>query len=161
VIHKGQGRNALSSGLPRLPSYKYPGHPPSPPFSAKVLHDKPTMQYQLGAFSACVAVFVYVILRRQKKYSAIRDVQGPVNPSWLFGTSPGGQPAPPTSLFVDDADHEHLTGHQWYFQAGEAGAADKRFLEDYGNIVRWNGPFGVRLIFFLRGTRVRVQCSNS
>ena len=38
-------------------------------------------------------------------------------------------------------------GHQWYLQAGEAGAADKRFLEEFGNIVRWNGSFGVRLAF--------------
>lgn len=29
------------------------------------------------------------------------------------------------------------------------GAEDKRFLEDFGNIALWNGPFGVRLDFFV------------
>jgi len=27
----------------------------------------------------------------------------------------------------------------------EAGGVEKRFLEDFGNVVHWNGPFGVRL----------------
>ena len=52
------------------------------------------------------------------------------------------------SLCDEAIEREILSGHQWYFQAGEAGAADKRFLEDFGNIVRWNGPFGVRLVFY-------------
>ena len=30
----------------------------------------------------------------------------------------------------------------------EAGGAEKRFLENYGNVVRWDGPFGVRLTFY-------------
>ena len=46
---------------------------------------------------------------------------------------------------VHDAEGKTLQGHQWYLQAGEAGAEDKRFLEEFGNIVRWNGSFGVRL----------------
>ena len=46
------------------------------------------------------------------------------------------------------AERENSQGHQWYLQAGEAGAEDQRFLEDFGNVVRWNGPFGVRLAFY-------------
>jgi len=46
------------------------------------------MQYQLGALATCTAIFVYVFLRRYRKPSAIRDVPGPANPSWIFGTSP-------------------------------------------------------------------------
>jgi len=30
--------------------------------------------------------------------------------------------------------------------AKETGGPEKRFLEDFGNIVRWNGPFGVRVV---------------
>lgn len=30
----------------------------------------------------------------------------------------------------------------------EAGGAEKRFLEDFGSVVRWDGPFGVRLDFY-------------
>ena len=32
----------------------------------------------------------------------------------------------------------------------EAGGSEKRFLENFGNVVRWNGPFGVRLAFIDR-----------
>ena len=34
---------------------------------------------------ACAAVFVYVFLRRKRRISAVGDVPGPVNPSWIFG----------------------------------------------------------------------------
>ena len=47
------------------------------------------MQYQLEALATCVAVFVYAILRRQRKLSSIRDIPGPANPSWIFGISLG------------------------------------------------------------------------
>jgi len=68
------------------------------------------MQYQLGALAACVAAPVYVFLRRYRKVSTIRDVPGPVNPSWIFGTSPEGQPGPFALLLgVDCADREHAT----------------------------------------------------
>ena len=30
----------------------------------------------------------------------------------------------------------------------DAGGAEKRFLENFGKIVRWDGPFGVRLPFY-------------
>jgi len=36
-------------------------------------------------------------------------------------------------------------GHQQYLMTAEPGGAEKRFLEDFGNIVRWNGPFLVRV----------------
>ena len=48
-------------------------------------------------------------------------------------------------LRVDGAQREIVQGHQWYLQAEEAGGVEKRFLENFGNVVRWNGPFGVRL----------------
>ena len=32
-------------------------------------------------------------------------------------------------------------------QVEDAGGTEKRFLETFGNIVRWNGPFGVRRAF--------------
>ena len=52
------------------------------------------MLRQLGALAICVAVFFCVFLRRRRKLSAIRDVPGPVNPSWIFGMSPEGQSDP-------------------------------------------------------------------
>jgi len=51
------------------------------------------MQHQLGALATCAAVFAYFFLRRRGKPSAIRDVPGPVNPSWIFGTPPGSTPS--------------------------------------------------------------------
>ena len=55
------------------------------------------MGYQLEALATCVAVFAYIFLRWGRKFSAIRDVPGPVNPSWIFGMLPAGQPGPFTS----------------------------------------------------------------
>jgi len=109
------------------------------------------MQYQLGALATCAAVFVYVILRRHGKRSAIKNVPGPVNPSWIFGTSPDGQPGPfnPLPPWADRADCENLQGHQWYLLAEDAAGVEKRFLESFGNVVHLNGPFGVRLAFLL------------
>jgi len=52
------------------------------------------MGHQLGALATCAVVFVYVFLRRGRKLPAIRDVPGPANPSWIFGTFPAGQPGP-------------------------------------------------------------------
>jgi len=65
------------------------------------------MQYQLGALATCAAIFVYVVLRSHRKRFAIKDVPGPVNPSWIFGTSPDGQPGPfHPLLWVDGTDYE-------------------------------------------------------
>lgn len=54
-----------------------------------------------------------------------------VSPSYLF-------------LEVDGTKREILQGHQWHLLIEEAGGPEKRFLEEFGNIVRWNGVFGVR-----------------
>lgn len=105
------------------------------------------MQYQLGALAACAAVVFYAVIRKYRKRSVIKDVPGPVNPSWIFGMSPGGRPGPFQPLPVDGTDCANLEGHQWYLQAEEVGGMEKRFFENFGSIVHWNGPFGVRLAF--------------
>jgi len=106
------------------------------------------MEYQLGVPAACVAAFVYTFLKRRRRLSVIRDVPGPANPSWIFGMSLECQPGRFHPLLeVCDANREHAQGHQWYIQTEEAGGAARKFLETLGNIVRWNGPFGVRLSF--------------
>ena len=56
------------------------------------------MKYQLGVPAACVAVVVYAFLRRRRRLSVIRDVPGPVNPSWIFGMLLEGQ-SDPFTLF--------------------------------------------------------------
>lgn len=67
-----------------------------------------------------------------------------------------------TCLFSPPVNHiterKTLQGHQWYLLTEEAGGAEKRFLETYGNVVRWNGPFGVRLTFCW--TNTGTLCSN-
>ena len=113
------------------------------------------MEYHFGVLTTCAAVLVYTLLRRRLKLSTIRDVPGPVNPSWLFGMSTVLGPF----LEVDSAECENFQGHQWYLMAEEAGGAEKRFLGEFGNIVRWNGVFGVRLAF--HRIRTSVPCLNS
>ena len=104
-----------------------------------------TMQYELGTLATCAALFVYVFLRRHRRLSAIKDVPGPANPSWIFGTSMKGQSDPfYLLLWIESAECENLQGHQWYFLTEDAGVVEKRFLENFGNTVRWNGPLGVR-----------------
>ena len=106
------------------------------------------MDYQLGVPAACVAVFVYAFLRRGRRLSAIMDVPGPANPSWIFGMFLEGPPGPSHSFpEACSADCENIQGHQWYIQTEEAGGAARKFLETFGNIVRWNGPFGVSPTF--------------
>ena len=60
----------------------------------KSSNDELAMQSQLGAFAICAGVFVYAFLRKRKRFSAIKDLPGPENPSWIFGTSLGGQSLP-------------------------------------------------------------------
>jgi len=56
---------------------------------------------------------------------------GPFHP-WAYGT-----------------DCENPQGHQWYLLAEDTGGVEKRFLDNFGNVARWNGPFGVRLAVLL------------
>ena len=58
--------------------------------------------------------------------------------------SPEGGPRRPSPL--PPAECETPQGHQWYFMNEEAGGVEKRFLEKFGNVVRWKGPLGVRLV---------------
>ena len=106
------------------------------------------MGHQLGALAICAAAFVYVFLQKRKKLTTVKDVPGPVNPSWIFGASPVGR-LDPFHLFLEGGSigRANPLGHQWYIQTEEAGGAEKRFLENFGNVVRWNGPFGVHLAF--------------
>jgi len=115
--------------------------------------------YQIGALATCAATFAYVILRRRRRLHTVRDIPGPVNPSWIFGKSPRGS----TSFLIPSCSGltvlENLQGYQWYFMTEEVGGVENRFLENFGNIVRWNGPFGVRLV--CRRTHASVLCSES
>ena len=73
----------------------------------------------------------------------IRDVLGPVNPSWIFGMLRANLAPLYPLLWVENAECENLQGHRWYFQTEDAGRVEKRFLENFGNTVRWSGPLGV------------------
>jgi len=113
------------------------------------------MQYQLGTLAACGAISAYVFLKRCRKPSTVRDVPGPDNPSWIFGKSLEGQSDHfHLYLWVDSTECETLQGHQWYILVEEAGGAEKRFLEEFGGVVRWNGPFGVCFTFHPAHARV-------
>ena len=74
--------------------------------------------------------------------------------------SPAGQ-RDPFRLYprIDSTEHENLQGHQWYILVEPAGGAEKRFLEEFGNIVHFNGPFGVRFDFYR--AHASAFCSNS
>jgi hypothetical protein len=37
-------------------------------------------------------------------------------------------------------------GHLWWWQSEEAGVVEKRLLEEYGTVARWNGALGVRFL---------------
>lgn len=59
-------------------------------------NDGLAMDYQLGTLAICGTVLVCII-QRHRRLSTIRDVPGPVNPSWIFGRSPGIALIPSTS----------------------------------------------------------------
>jgi len=67
------------------------------------LNDEITMGYQLGVLATCAIVFACVLLRRRRSLSTIRDLPGPVNPSWIFGMSQG-------TNWVDIAECETFKG---------------------------------------------------
>ena len=69
-----RGRSIRSSVLPQPHS--------------RSLGNELVMEYQLGALTTCAAVIAYLLFRRHRRLSTIRDVPGPVNPSWIFGMSP-------------------------------------------------------------------------
>ena len=91
------------SGQGVMPHYKYgprrsvKENVSSPRFISWENSNGQDMGCQLGALTTCAAVFVYVLLRRARKLPVIRDVPGPVNPSWIFGMFPMGQSGPFTS----------------------------------------------------------------
>ena len=58
---------------------------------------------------------------------------------------------------IDKTERETPQGHQWYLQAEDGGGAERRFLEDFGNIVHWNGPLGVRHTFTEHMSAFRIQ----
>ena len=60
-------------------------------------------------------------------------------------------------LWIESAECENLQGHQWYFLTEDAGVAEKRFLKNFGNIVRWNGPLGVRHVLAEYATVVCIR----
>ena len=43
------------------------------------------MPSQLGALATCAAILLCLFLRRCRRPSAILDIPGPENPSWIFG----------------------------------------------------------------------------
>ena len=70
---------------------------PSHPAPERQLERRPAMYYLFGTLATCTAVFVYIVLRRLRKPSAIKDVPGPPNPSWIFGMFHRENLTPPTS----------------------------------------------------------------
>ena len=41
---------------------------------------------------------------------------------------------------------DSMSGHTWWWQHEGLGDVEKRFLEEHGTVVRWNGALGVRSI---------------
>ena len=41
---------------------------------------------------------------------------------------------------------DSVTGHMWWWQREGRGTVEKRLLEEYGTVARWNGALGVRFI---------------
>ena len=96
----------------------------------------PTMDSQLATLMICATAAAYIYYKRYQN-TAISDVPGPKNPSRIFGIS-----HPPCfrrrQLMVS------VIGHEWWWQREEAGVIEKRLLDEYGAVVRWNGSLGVR-----------------
>ena len=93
------------------------------------------MDLQQAALLICGATAAYIWYKRHRTFS-ISDVPGPKNPSWICGTSASPQ------------NHHHSltfpkTGHTWWWTSDEATVVEKKLLEGYGTIVRWNGLLGV------------------
>ncbi|KAF9787520.1 cytochrome P450 [Thelephora terrestris] len=74
------------------------------------------MDSQQAALAICGATAAYVLYKRYRTIS-ISDVPGPKNPSWIYG-------------------------HTWWWRSEEVTVVEKRLLEEYGTVVRWNGSLG-------------------
>jgi len=79
-------------------------------------HGSLEMDSQQVALATCAATLAYVLYRRYRNLT-VKDIPGPKNPSWIYG-------------------------HQWYWQREEGNVIEKRLLDEYGTMVRWNGPLG-------------------
>ncbi|KAF9778983.1 cytochrome P450 [Thelephora terrestris] len=74
------------------------------------------MDSQQAALAIFGATAAYVWYKRYRTFS-ISDVPGPKNPSWIYG-------------------------HAWWWLSEEFTVVEKRILEEYGTISRWNGSLG-------------------
>ena len=95
------------------------------------------MDFQQATLIICAVGVAYVWYKLYRK-SMIGDIPGPENPSWVYGI--------PLVFTLANRRH-HLTrsgtGHLWWWQREEVAVIEKRILEEYGTVARWNGCFGV------------------
>lgn len=95
------------------------------------------MDYYRVALATCGAIVAYVWYKRYHALS-ISDVPGPKNPSRIYGKY----------LCVPHISNGHYltdsgTGHMWWWQREGVSIVEKRILEEYGTVARWNGALGV------------------
>ena len=105
------------------------------------------MDSQQAALAICGATVAYALYQRYRN-SAIRDVPGPESPSWIHGIS-RSHACRMTLPHVYSG-----TGHLWFWQCEEASVVEKRLLEEYGGVARWNGLLGV---YFSFGGRAQLD----
>lgn len=77
---------------------------------------------------------------------SISDIPGPKNPSWIYGSS-----ASPTNRWHSLT--KSRTGHTWWWMSDEFTVVEKKLLEEYGAVSRWNGS--LRVCFFSGSGGVR------
>jgi hypothetical protein len=107
------------------------GHRPQP-FSG--------MDFQQISLAVCGATAAYILWKRRHSLS-IGDVPGPKNPSWIHGIH--------ALLCFKRRLTDSGTGHLWWWQHEEGTVVEKRLLEEYGTVARWNGTLGVRFLLYL------------
>ncbi|KAF9785284.1 cytochrome P450 [Thelephora terrestris] len=71
---------------------------------------------------AISVAFVAYTWYKCRRTSSISDIPGPKNPSWIYG-------------------------HRWWWQSEEASVVEKRILEEYGAVARYNGSLGEHRLF--------------
>jgi hypothetical protein len=99
------------------------------------------MDSRQAALAICGATVTYIWYKRHRTFS-IRDVPGPKNPSWIYGTC----------HILTNRFHfltGFKTGHAWWWESEEVAVVEKKILEEHGTIARWNGSLGV--CFFYGG----------